>query len=143
MEIQIDGKSLSEFAPDAARYFATEETLRSMGVVALIQSVSRLYEARIKVLEVSLKATLQDKNDLSILTDELKHTIDVLQAKVSHRKQPKSGRFASGRAGLRKNEMPEDADETTQELLDEAYEPSKSEMRRHAAMKKSGVKSGK
>lgn len=141
MEIQIDGKPLSEAAPDAVKYFATEDTLRVLAVEALIKGVAHLYETRIKTLERELKVAVQDGNDY--LEDNIRLTEELgeLRAKISHRKKPV--KELRERRPLQKIEVRDEDDETTEELMKEAYPSSKSEMRRHAVMKKSEVNRGK
>lgn len=119
MEMKFDGKPLAEIAPQAIDHFKSAETLRSLGIIAIAQGVAAMYEAKIKSMEekVARAEALIEENE-------------TLRSKLS---RPRNGR-PSKTVGSKRRVTPEDADDVTKELMDEAYNGkkyrSKSEMRR-------------
>jgi hypothetical protein len=119
MDIKVDGKPLREVFPEVAKWFDSAEKLTGLGFQELVNNLLDQKDARIKDLEDQVARKTREAHDLAEQVGEL-------QRKLA---RPK---------GKNKPEH----DETTQELLDDAYKPhSKSEARRMAVMKE--AKGGK
>jgi F0F1-type ATP synthase membrane subunit b/b' len=136
MDIQIDGRSLADIAPAAAEYFKTADTLKSLGIVALAGGIGKMFEGRIKALEDALRQTSKERDAFHVSFAQALKELEEARAKLS---RPKAGRQSLKKNSTTRRQIPEDADETTQELMEEAYNGkkphSKSEMRRLALMK--------
>lgn len=122
MDIRLNGKPLREVFPEAAKWFDSAEKLAALGFNELVNNLLDAKDARISELEKSLAQITSENKELAARLEEV-------QKKLS---RPKSGKKPTPVA------PPEIDDETTRELMEDAYTPkSKSEARRLQIMKES------
>lgn len=134
MDIEIAGKRLAELSPAAADYFKTAETVRWLGVVALADAVLKISDEQLRESSRLLKAAAEDRAQLVQEIEELIVERDELKARLS---RPRNG--GNMAVKVNKRVVPAGTDETTKDLLDEAYNGkkphSKSEARRLAVQR--------
>jgi hypothetical protein len=121
MDIKIEGKPLSEVAPAAHEHLKTAEMLMSLAVASIIEKVSLRYEKRIADLESALYSATSGYTKINNEHEKALDQIDLLQSKITKRKVSRH----SVRPANDKLLQAEELDETTQELMSEAYEGKK------------------